>query len=117
MTEYTELIIKALKSPTKSEVAINQAIERLTELDAISVALETMPAGEKMYIVPENGKWFYGEIDVQEAVEKQIAKPMNIANDSRYKYGCPTCGWFFSFKNLYCPRCGQKLQTGYENEK
>lgn len=33
MTEYTELIISELKKPSKSEVAINHAIERLTELE------------------------------------------------------------------------------------
>lgn len=51
------------------------------------------------------------DMEIKEALEKQIPKKINVKNSIRYY--CPSCDLYFDsrdWKSKYCGRCGQAIK-------
>lgn len=59
------------------------------------------------------------DVEIKEALEKQIPKKPNYEHCTEMYACCPSCGLFLSrkAKHLYCSECGQRIDWTEESEE
>lgn len=124
VTENGEILFHTENLPEDEGMTIQQlAIHgRWEELNQIAEKLTNMEQMEEQGILVRLPRKV-GGTDVEELLEKQIPKIINMNDEIKYLDGegvgwvCPTCNIIiFDFGIYdYCPHCGQKLEWRDDN--
>lgn len=124
VTENGEILFQPEDLPEDEGMTIQQlAIHgRWEELNQIAEKLTNMEQMEEQGILVRLPRKV-GGTDVEELLEKQIPKIINMNDEIKYLDGegvgwvCPTCNIIiFDFGIYdYCPHCGQKLEWRDDN--
>lgn len=119
VTENGEILFHPEDLPEDEGMTIRQLAEdeRWKALDQIAEKLTNMEQMEEHGILVRL-PCKVGDTDVEELMEKQIPKIINMNDEIKYLDGesvgwvCPTCNVIiFDFGIYdYCPHCGQKLE-------